>query len=71
MQLINAENNYEVAKAQLNQSMGIEAPTDYDVGNDEIGPRPGEDLPIDPLLDEALRIVPSSSASTSRSRRRS
>ena len=58
VQVINAENNYEVAKAQLNQAMGIEAPTDYDVGNEEIATLPGEDESIDQLLDEALKGRP-------------
>jgi outer membrane protein len=58
VQVINAENNYEVAKAQLNQAMGIEAPTDYDVGNDEIGALPSEDATTDVLLDEALKSRP-------------
>ena len=31
VQLIKAQNNYEIAKAQLNQSMGIVAGTAYDV----------------------------------------
>lgn len=55
VQLINAENAYETEKAQLNQAMGLEGPTDYDVANDTLPPVEGEDLAIDPLLAEALK----------------
>jgi outer membrane protein len=58
VQLIGAENNYEVAKATLNQAMGIERDTAYDVTDDSIGPVAGEDQPIEPLLDEALKNRP-------------
>ena len=36
VQLINSENGYATAKAQLNQAMGVPQPTDYDVANDEL-----------------------------------
>jgi outer membrane protein len=58
VQLINAENNYEVAKAQLNQAMGVEGPTDYDVGNEEIAALVNEDASVEVLLDEALKNRP-------------
>jgi outer membrane protein len=58
VQVITAENNYEVAKAQLNQTMGIEGPTDYDVGDQELGVIPGEDAGLDDLLGEALKNRP-------------
>lgn len=58
VQLINAENNYEVAKAQLNQAVGVERDTDYDVEDESVPPIEGEDQPIGPLLDEALRGRP-------------
>jgi outer membrane protein len=54
VQLINAENGYATAKAQLNQAMGIEAPTDYDVSDDAFPAVEGEDLVLEILLDEAL-----------------
>ncbi len=57
-QLINAENSYSTARAQLNIAMGIEAPIDYDV---ETGAPPaidGEDSPLDALVDEAVRARP-------------
>ena len=58
VQLIQAENNYEVAKATLNQSMGVERDTIYDVADESIGQVAGEDQPIDPLLNEALQNRP-------------
>ncbi len=58
VQLINAENAYETEKAQLNQAMGLEGPTDYEVANDTLPPVEGEDLSIDPLLAEALKRRP-------------
>ena len=58
VQLINAQNNYEVAKAQLNQAIGIERDTDYDVEDESTPPIAGEDSGTDPLLDEALRARP-------------
>lgn len=58
VQLINAENGYETAKAQLNQVMGVEGPTDYDVAGETLPPVAAEDQGIDPLLEEALRDRP-------------
>jgi outer membrane protein len=58
VQLITAQNNYDISKAQLNQAMGVEGPTDYDVGNDTIAPFPQEDQPLAPLLDVALHTRP-------------
>ena len=55
VQLINAENNYEVAKAQLNQAIGIERDTAYDVEDESTPPIAGEDSDTDPLLAEALK----------------
>jgi outer membrane protein len=56
--LINAENNYETSKAQLNQTIGIERSTDYEVGNETLPPFPGEDERTEPLLDRALKARP-------------
>src|SRR5436305_1457533 len=50
-QLIDAQNNYLIAKAQLNQAMGIVASTDYDVSDDALLPVPGEDAAIDTLAE--------------------
>jgi outer membrane protein len=58
VQVIQAENNYEVAKATLNQAMGIERDTAYDVSNESLPPVPNEDQPTDPLLAEALKNRP-------------
>jgi outer membrane protein len=58
VQLINAENNYEVAKAQLNQAIGIERDTAYDVEDESTPAIPGEDSDTDPLLVEALKSRP-------------
>ena len=58
VQLINAENGYATAKAQLNQAMGVEAPTDYDVADESFPAVAGEERPLEPLLDEALRARP-------------
>jgi outer membrane protein len=58
VQLIKAQNDYETAKAQLNQAMGVEGPTDYDVADEVLPPIDGEDRGLDPLLDEALRGRP-------------
>ncbi len=55
VQVINTENGYETAKAQLNQAMGVEGPTDYDVANETLPPVDGEDQPTDVLLQQALR----------------
>jgi outer membrane protein len=58
VQLINAENAYLTEKAQLNQAMGIEGTTDYEVASDTLPAVQGEDLNLDPLLDEALKARP-------------
>ncbi len=58
VQLINAQNGYETAKALLNQAMGVEGPTDYDVADETLPPVDGEDQDTAPLLDEALKARP-------------
>jgi outer membrane protein len=58
VQVINAENGYETAKAQLNQAMGVEAPTDYDVSDETLAAVAGEDGALDALVDEAVRGRP-------------
>jgi len=50
VQLINAENNYQTAKAQLNQAIGIERSTSYEIGNDTVPPFAEEDATVEPLL---------------------
>jgi outer membrane protein len=58
VQLINAENNYAVAKAQLNQAMGIEGDVEYEVADDGMQPIAGEDLSTEGLMAEAVRARP-------------
>lgn len=58
VQLIGAENNYEIAKAQLNQSIGVERPTDYDVRSEILPAFQEEDQPVEPLLVRALKSRP-------------
>ncbi len=55
---ISATANYQTAKAQLNQAMGIEASTDFDVANDQLPTVEGEDGTIEALFDEALKARP-------------
>ncbi len=58
VQVISTENAYETAKATLNQAMGIEQDTDYDVAEDELAAVDGEDQKTDQLLSEALKARP-------------
>jgi outer membrane protein len=58
VQLITAQNNYEMAKAQLNQAAGMRGGTDYDLGDEIVAPVPGEDEPLASLLKEALEDRP-------------
>jgi outer membrane protein len=56
--LITAQNNYEIAKAQLNQSMGVVGDTNYDVAEEGLAVVAGEDGPDDRLIDDALKARP-------------
>jgi outer membrane protein len=56
--LISAENGYETSKVQLNQAIGIEGPTDYEVAGEVPPPVRGEDGALDPLLEEAYQARP-------------
>ncbi len=58
VQVIQTENNYEVSKAQLNQAMGVEGPTDFDVADEPDEPIDGESSTDEALLPEALRARP-------------
>jgi outer membrane protein len=58
VQKINAENNYRIAKAQLNQAIGIEGSIDYDVADDVLPPVAGESRPIEQQVDEAMKARP-------------
>jgi outer membrane protein len=55
VQLIGAENAYALAKAQLNQAMGVEGPTDYDVADETLPLVEGEDAGIEALMAEAVK----------------
>ncbi len=56
--LITAQNNYETAKAQLNQAAGMTQGTDYDVANETLAPLGDEDQPLQNLAAEALAARP-------------
>jgi outer membrane protein len=60
--LIQAQNNYRIAKAQLNQTMGVVQGVDYEVANEELPTLPGEDQSVDALTDIALHERPEISA---------
>ena len=62
VQLINAENGYDTARALLNQSMGVEGPTDYDVSDETQPEVAGEDESTETLLAGALEERPELSA---------
>jgi len=62
VQRVNAENGYATARARLNQAMGVEGSTDYDVSDELMPVVAGEDESLAPLLDEALRARPDLSA---------
>ena len=56
--MIRTENDFTVARAELNQAMGVAGDTDYDVADDDFPPVPGETGPVGPLIDEAIRARP-------------
>jgi outer membrane protein len=56
--LLNAQNDYATARALLNQAMGVEAGAGYEVVGAAAAPLPGEDAPLDTLVDEAVRVRP-------------
>lgn len=55
LQLVQAQSGYATAKAQLNLAMGVVRGTDYDVADDAIPVIQGEEGPLDPLLQEAMK----------------
>jgi outer membrane protein len=63
--LITAQNNYRIAKAQLNQTMGVVQGVDYDVANEELPPLPGENQSVEQLTDIALHERPEVAAQIS------
>jgi outer membrane protein len=58
VQVIRAENGYAVARAQLNQAMGITGDTAYDVVEETFPPQPGEGVGVGALIDEAIHARP-------------
>ena len=58
VQLIQADNNYETSKAQLNQAAGIVGGTDYDVGDEQVMAPEDEDQPLDTLAGKAIAARP-------------
>jgi outer membrane protein len=58
VRLIDAENGYDTARAQLVQAMGVEGPADFEVGDDALPPLDVEDAGAEPLVAEALRARP-------------
>ncbi len=58
VQAINAENNYGLSKAQLNQATGVERSTEYELTDDSIPRLEHEDDALEPLLVQALQARP-------------
>ncbi len=58
LQLVNAKNNYEQAKALLNQAMGVEQSTDYDVADQGLTRLPDEDASEEKLVQAAYDARP-------------
>jgi outer membrane protein len=58
VQLIQADNNYETSKAQLNQAAGIVGGTEYDVGDEQVPAPEDEDQPLDALAAKAIAARP-------------
>jgi len=56
--LITAQNNYEIAKAQLNQSIGIVGDSNYDVADEGLPAIEGEEGPDETLVQYALKTRP-------------
>jgi outer membrane protein len=58
VQLINAQTDYETAKAQLNQAAGMAQGTEYDVADDDMARVEDEDQPLETLVAKALAARP-------------
>jgi outer membrane protein len=58
VQLVTAQNNFEVAEAQLAQAMGVPVDGRYAITDEELPPIAGEDGPSGPLADRALKARP-------------
>ena len=58
VQLINAENSYDVARAQLNLAMGVERGVDYALSDETLPAVDGEEAATDALMEQADRTRP-------------
>lgn len=58
VQVISSENAYELAKARLHAVLGASGPADYEIAEETLAPLEGEEGPLEPLLEEALRTRP-------------
>ena len=56
--LISSQNNYQTAKALLNQAAGLVGGTEYDIANDTLGPIADEDQAFESLAAKALVARP-------------
>jgi len=56
--LIQAENNYATARAQLNNAMGAIASSEYEVSDDTLPPIPEEEQPLETLVQLAYATRP-------------
>lgn len=56
--VIRAENGYTVARAELNQAMGVTGDTEYDVADETFAAVPDETGAVGALIDEAIRARP-------------
>ncbi len=57
-QLINAQSNYAISRAQLRQAMGLGRTADFEVSDQMIEALSGEDSAADALIDQALAARP-------------
>jgi outer membrane protein len=58
VQIISAQNAFEIAKAQLAQAMGLGAEIEIDVAEDDMPPVEDEDAPVDRLVRKAKAARP-------------
>jgi outer membrane protein len=58
VQLISAQNGYDLACATFSQTIGRPTTTGYEPGTEDMPPLPEEDAPVDRLLEIALRDRP-------------
>ena len=58
LSLIQAQNNYDIARVQLNVAMGVASNTEYDVADEGLAAIDGEDLGTEQLATKALSSRP-------------